>query len=73
MVELDKAIPPGWRNKLQQLAWVHDELQFECDPDIAEDFGKLAVDCIRIAGEKFKIRVPLTGEYKIGRNWAETH
>jgi hypothetical protein len=73
MVELDAAIPQEWRGKLQQLAWVHDELQFECDPDIADEFGKLAVDCIRRAGEFFNLKLPLTGEYKIGANWAECH
>lgn len=73
MVELDLAMPDDWRGRVQQLAWVHDELQFECDPEIAEDLGKLAVECITRAGNYFNIRVPLTGEYKIGRNWAETH
>ncbi|WP_316172988.1 DNA polymerase [Bradyrhizobium sp. SZCCHNRI2049] len=73
MVELDRAIPDDWREKLQQLAWVHDELQFECDEDIAEELGQLAVECIKRAGDYFGIKVPLTGEYKIGRNWAECH
>jgi DNA polymerase I-like protein with 3'-5' exonuclease and polymerase domains len=73
MVELDNAIPVEWAGRVQQLAWVHDELQFECDPDIADDLGKLAVECITRAGNFFNIRVPLTGEYKIGRNWAECH
>jgi DNA polymerase I-like protein with 3'-5' exonuclease and polymerase domains len=74
MVLLDEAIDAmGWTDKVQQLAWVHDELQFECDPDIADAFGKLAVECIKRAGEVFKIKLPLTGEYKIGRNWAECH
>ena len=73
MVELDAAIPLEWRDRVQQLAWVHDELQFECDPDLAEPLGKLAVECITRAGQFFNIRIPLTGEYKIGHNWAECH
>lgn len=74
MVELDWAITSrGWQHKVQQIAWIHDELQFEADPDIAEEFGKLAVHCIALAGMYFDIRVPLTGEYKIGRNWRECH
>ena len=74
MVEVDKAIERlHWRNKVQQVAWVHDECQFDCDPDIADEFGKLAVECISKAGEFFNFNIPLTGEYKVGNNWAETH
>ena len=35
--------------------------------------GQFAVDSIRKAGEHFKLRCPLDGEYKIGGNWSETH
>jgi DNA polymerase I-like protein with 3'-5' exonuclease and polymerase domains len=74
MVEIDNQIKlRGWTNKVQQLIWVHDELQFDVDPDIAEEFGKLAVECIQITATKFGIRVPLTGEFKIGKNWGDCH
>lgn len=74
MVELDEAIRErGWDDKVQQLIWYHDELQFDCDKDIAEEFGKLAVECIKRAAQYFSIRVPLTGEFKIGSNWKECH
>ena len=74
MTLLDEAIIAwGWQDKCQQLAWVHDELQFESDADIADELGKLAVACIAQAGENFKIKLPLTGEYKVGQNWCETH
>lgn len=74
MAEVDREIiRRGWRHKVQQVLFVHDELQFDCDKDIAEEFGKMAVECISKAGEFFEIRCPLTGEYKIGANWAETH
>ncbi len=74
MVELDREIyARGWRGKAQQVAWVHDELQFEVDPEIAEEFGQVAIDCIEKAGTYFNVRVPLTGEYKIGSNWKECH
>jgi len=33
----------------------------------------LAVECIERTGKHFQLRVPLTGEYKIGNNWSETH
>lgn len=74
LVEVDKELRSrGWQDKCQQVAWIHDELQFDCDPDIAEECGKLIVDCIARAGDHFNVKVPLTGEYNIGANWAETH
>lgn len=74
MVEVDLMLTQQqWSHKVQQVAWVHDECQFDCDPDIAEEFGKLAVECIHKAGAFFNITVPLTGEYKIGKSWADTH
>jgi DNA polymerase I-like protein with 3'-5' exonuclease and polymerase domains len=74
MVEVDRMIEArGWRDKVQQLIWYHDELQFDVAPEIAEEFGKAAVDCIPLAGDYFGIRVPLTGEFKIGANWKECH
>lgn len=63
----------GWGNRVQQVAWVHDEIQVECDEDIAEEVGKLAVQSFVKAGEHFNFRIPISGEYKIGNNWRETH
>jgi DNA polymerase I-like protein with 3'-5' exonuclease and polymerase domains len=55
------------------VAHVHDEWQTSCRPDIAQLVGETAVASIKEAGEFFKFRVPLTGEFCIGSNWAETH
>jgi DNA polymerase I-like protein with 3'-5' exonuclease and polymerase domains len=55
------------------VANVHDEWQIEVDEEHGEAVGKLAVQAIRKAGECFKFKCPLDGEYGIGRNWAETH
>jgi DNA polymerase I len=52
---------------------VHDEYQIECKPELAEVIGQTAVWAIKAAGEHFKFRCPLDGEYKIGKNWKETH
>jgi DNA polymerase I-like protein with 3'-5' exonuclease and polymerase domains len=60
-----------WDVKL--VANVHDEFQFECSTDIADEVGKAAVQSIREAGVAYNLRCPLDGEYKIGRNWRETH
>ena len=63
----------GWTDKVKYVANVHDEIQFEVDEDIAEEWAKVAVECITRAGEYFGIRVPLTGDANIGLNWKETH
>ena len=52
---------------------VHDEFQCEVEENKAEQFGQLAVDCIKRAGQDFQLNCPLDGEYKIGNTWAETH
>lgn len=74
MVEFNYAlIEQGLRESCQQVAWVHDEIQLETREDMADEIGKLAVECIKRAGDAFSIRCPLDGEYNIGDNWAETH
>jgi len=57
----------------QQVVWVHDEIQVECEEKDADLVGRLAVESIQRSGEHFNLRIPLTGEYKIGNNWSETH
>lgn len=51
----------------------HDEEQWECAPSQAERLGQIGVWSIEAAAEYLKLRVPVTGAYKIGNNWAETH
>ncbi|NBO99845.1 MAG: DNA polymerase [Proteobacteria bacterium] len=55
------------------VAHIHDEMQIECREDIAEQVGQTAVASIEDAGKSFEFKCPLTGEYRIGQNWAETH
>ena len=56
-----------------QLAFVHDELQFECHPDHADDLSASLVYSAAAAGEYYKLRVPIAAEAKQGKNWAEVH
>lgn len=67
----DKIKANKWPVKL--VANVHDEFQFECPADVAEEAGKAARQSIIDAGTYFNLRCPLDGEYKIGRSWKETH
>ena len=52
---------------------IHDEAQFDVHEDDAEEMAALCEECMPIAGEYFKFRIPIEGEAKIGNNWAETH
>ena len=55
------------------VANIHDEWQIEVPEDVAHFVGDRAVESLIKAGEHFKMRCPLDGEYKIGDNWSETH
>ena len=56
-----------------QLAFVHDELQFECEPKsiIAVRYG-LEVSAT-LAGEYYNLRCPIAAESKHGKTWADVH
>lgn len=65
----------GWKFGVDwgMLAWVHDEYQCEVREDIAEEFSKVAEQCIVDAGKFYNIQCPHAGESDIGINWGETH
>ena len=56
-----------------QLAFVHDELQYECDPcDTGYMKGCLESTAVQ-AGEYYSLRCPIAAEAQTGYNWAEVH
>jgi DNA polymerase I-like protein with 3'-5' exonuclease and polymerase domains len=55
------------------VANVHDEWQIEVPEKYAEQVGQSGVIAITNAGVEFKMNCPLTGEYKIGDTWKQTH
>ena len=65
----------GWRlgEDWNMLIWMHDEVQMECKPKIADELGQLACDAIRWAGEFLGMKCEHDGDYLIGENWFETH
>ena len=67
----NKAFVNKWPIKL--VANVHDEFQLETSEKYGTIVGEAMVQSIVEAGEHFSLRCPLAGEYKIGRNWRETH
>ena len=56
-----------------QLAFIHDELQFECSPEHAGDLSTSLVYSAAAAGEYYKLRCPIAAEAVIGETWANTH
>ena len=62
-----------WKLNYKFVGNIHDEVQSEVTAEQAEKFGALAVSCLEAAGLAFDLNCPLTGEYKVGRNWSETH
>ena len=56
-----------------QLAFIHDELQFECDPAHAESLSTSLVQSAQAAGEYYKLRIPISADAKRGADWSEVH
>ena len=56
-----------------QLAFVHDELQFEAEEKDQEDLKFLLELSAVQAGEYYNLRCPIAAEAKDGLTWADTH
>ena len=56
-----------------QLAFVHDELQFETKEKEVDDLKFLLELTATQAGEYYKLRCPVAAESKSGRTWADVH
>lgn len=63
----------GWDGDFTIMGWIHDELQTACRLGLETELGNILVKSAIEAGEKLGFRVPLNSEFKIGKNWAETH
>ena len=56
-----------------QLAFVHDELQYECEEKDHIDLLFLLELAAAEAGEYYNLRVPIAAESKSGKDWSEVH
>ena len=68
---IDKIQESGVDAKL--VASVHDEYQFEVANDDTEKFGEITNTAIKEVQDIYNLKCPLDSEFKIGKNWAETH
>ena len=57
----------------KQVAWVHDEIQIETRKENADELGRLAKKAIRNSEKKFNFRCKLDCEYRVGKDWSQTH
>jgi DNA polymerase-1 len=71
-----------WQDQLEaegipfkQVDFVHDEWQTECPRDrrLAEYIGEVQARAIVLAGEKLRLNCPMAGNFRVGRNWYQTH
>jgi len=56
-----------------QLAFIHDEIQYECEPKDIDDVKFTLEHAAVRAGEYYNLRVPIAAEAKSGSNWSEVH
>ena len=71
---LDRKIKAkGYSKYARFMATVHDEWQIECIESIADTIGKLGCDSIKEAGERLQCKIPLEGDFRVGKNWSECH
>lgn len=52
---------------------VHDEVQIECDEDIADEVAKIAETSFDDVTTYLNFRIPLRGSADVGLSWADTH
>jgi DNA polymerase I-like protein with 3'-5' exonuclease and polymerase domains len=69
MVLANERLPTDTR----QLAFVHDELQFECSQSQKDKLGEVLEFTAKEAGEYYKLRCPIAAESKSGNTWADVH
>jgi DNA polymerase I-like protein with 3'-5' exonuclease and polymerase domains len=72
LINLDEELN-SWKIDYKFVANVHDEWQIEVEERYAELAGRLGVMAIEKSGKDLSMRCPLSGEYKVGNSWKETH
>jgi len=63
----------NYNDDVKMVAHIHDELQLQCKSNLSDEVGELAKQSIIDAGIYYNFRCPLDAEYKVGKNWADTH
>ena len=68
MVNIENKIVRPGSDKIRMIMQVHDEIIFECDENLAEQFAKqIETEMENVA----KLSVPLAADYVIGKYWGK--
>ena len=59
--------------RCHQLAFIHDELQYESHPEHVDDLKSILVLSAIESGEYYNLRIPIAADAKSGASWAEVH
>ncbi len=59
--------------RTHQLAFIHDELQWETLPENADNLKQYLEIAAAGAGHYYNLRIPIAAEGKIGSTWADVH
>lgn len=62
-----------FKEGVKQIAWIHDEVEFEVPAEHARGVERICVEAARRAGEYFKFKCPIGAEARSGLNWSEVH
>ena len=57
----------------ERYAFIHDEQIIGAPPSSCELVAKACQDCAKYSGQYYKLRLPITADANIGKNWAEVH
>ena len=68
MGNIDRAIIKPNADKIRMIMQVHDEIIFECDENIADDFAKRIESAMESVAQ---LSVPLAADYTIGKYWGK--
>ena len=58
---------------IKLVGWIHDEVILEVKEDLADQAKIMVVQAIEDITDRIGLRVQLTGDSRIGRNWKEIH
>jgi DNA polymerase I len=72
ILEADKELRAA-KIPYKQVAWIHDELQYEVESGYEDQLGTIVVEAAKKAGEVLNFRCPVDAEYRTGGSWYDCH
>jgi DNA polymerase-1 len=74
LIYLDQEIRQArLQDHILKVADIHDEWQWRVRNEYVEAFIAMALPCFTRAGDSFDYLIPIDGDAKVGKTWAETH